>query len=102
MPPYCDPEWQAWALGGAILIPRRTLPALPEPSAKIVAATYQFACKGRAILLLNTLSWSRSRRSLSDLLAVRWRVADRLTIFTAKNNRMEKRNDQSIWCGIDD
>ena len=32
-----DPEWQAWALAGAILMPRRTIAMLPDPLRSAVA-----------------------------------------------------------------
>ena len=35
-----DPEWQAWALAGAILMPRRTIAMLPEPSRGAVADAF--------------------------------------------------------------
>jgi Zn-dependent peptidase ImmA (M78 family) len=35
-----DPEWQAWALAGAILMPRRTIAMLPERSPHSVADVF--------------------------------------------------------------
>jgi len=35
-----DPEWQAWALAGAILMPRRTIAMLREPSRRAVADAF--------------------------------------------------------------
>ena len=35
-----DPEWQAWALAGAILMPRRTIQMLSEPSRSAVADAF--------------------------------------------------------------
>lgn len=37
---YCDPEWQAWALCGAIMMPRRTLQQLDSFNPATVAAHY--------------------------------------------------------------
>jgi IrrE N-terminal-like domain len=41
VPAFCDPEWQAWALAGAILMPRRTVMSLPDHSPRSVAAAYR-------------------------------------------------------------
>jgi hypothetical protein len=35
-----DPEWQAWALAGAILMPRRTIAMLPDRSPRSVADAF--------------------------------------------------------------
>ena len=35
-----DPEWQAWALAGAILMPRRTIAMLPDRSPRWVADVF--------------------------------------------------------------
>ena len=35
-----DPEWQAWALAGAILMPRRTIAMLPDRSPRSVAEAF--------------------------------------------------------------
>jgi IrrE N-terminal-like domain len=35
-----DPEWQAWALAGAILMPRRTIAMLPDRSPRSVADVF--------------------------------------------------------------
>ena len=35
-----DPEWQAWALAGAILMPRRTIAMLPDRSPRTVADAF--------------------------------------------------------------
>ena len=51
VPAFCDPEWQAWALAGAVLIPRRTVAMLADPSPATVADTYQVSAKFAAIRL---------------------------------------------------
>jgi Zn-dependent peptidase ImmA (M78 family) len=35
-----DPEWQAWAMAGAILMPRRTIAMLPDRSPRSVAEAF--------------------------------------------------------------
>ena len=40
LPAYCDPEWQAWAFAGALLIPRRAIQMLRRPSVEDVATTF--------------------------------------------------------------
>ena len=40
VPPFRDPEWQAWALAGCILMPRRTLTRLALREPAVVAETY--------------------------------------------------------------
>ncbi len=51
MPAFSDPEWQAWALAGAILMPRRTVAMLTDQSAHSVAATYHVSEKFAAVTL---------------------------------------------------
>jgi hypothetical protein len=38
--PYKDPEWQAWALAGCLLMPRRTIELLEDQSVFNIAETY--------------------------------------------------------------
>jgi Zn-dependent peptidase ImmA (M78 family) len=40
IPAYRDPEWQAWALAGCILMPRRTVKMLPDRSLSSLAHIY--------------------------------------------------------------
>jgi hypothetical protein len=40
VPPFRDPEWQAWALAGCILMPRRTLTMLSPRDTATIAETY--------------------------------------------------------------
>ncbi|HLI81041.1 MAG TPA: hypothetical protein VKV03_13730 [Candidatus Binataceae bacterium] len=40
VPAFRDPEWQAWALAGAILMPRKTLAMLAQPHPVAVAQVY--------------------------------------------------------------
>jgi hypothetical protein len=40
LPAYSDPEWQAWALAGAILMPSRTIAMLSDQSPRSLADTY--------------------------------------------------------------
>ncbi|MGO9454598.1 MAG: ImmA/IrrE family metallo-endopeptidase [Candidatus Binataceae bacterium] len=40
IPESSDPEWQAWALAGAILMPRRTIVMLPDTSLGSVADAF--------------------------------------------------------------
>ena len=46
-----DPEWQAWALAGAILMPRRTIAMLQEPSRTAVADAFFVSEKFAAVRL---------------------------------------------------
>lgn len=46
-----DPEWQAWALAGAILMPRRTIAMLPDPSRAAVADAFFVSEKFAAVRL---------------------------------------------------
>src|SRR5262249_40933925 len=41
MPAFNDPEWQAWALPGSILLPRRTIAMLAEPHVSAVMNAYE-------------------------------------------------------------
>ena len=41
--PYEDPEWQAWMLGGCLLVPRTTLAMSSERSLEGLAETYQIS-----------------------------------------------------------
>jgi hypothetical protein len=44
IPPYREPEWQAWALAGSFMAPRASLVQLgPRPSVDLVASTYQIS-----------------------------------------------------------
>ena len=43
MKPYCDPEWQAWALAGSIGMPRQTIGMLNNPSASDISGAYGFS-----------------------------------------------------------
>ncbi|WP_224364882.1 ImmA/IrrE family metallo-endopeptidase [Hyalangium versicolor] len=45
VPPYMDAEWQAWALGGCILAPRRTINMVAHLSIKEMAGIYQVSEK---------------------------------------------------------
>jgi hypothetical protein len=40
VPAFRDPEWQAWALAGSILMPRKTLAMLTKPDPVAVADAY--------------------------------------------------------------
>jgi hypothetical protein len=40
LPAFSDPEWQAWALAGAILMPCRTIPMLKEHSPRAIADAF--------------------------------------------------------------
>lgn len=40
LPPYRDPEWQAWALAGCLLMPRRTIEMLEDKSLFNIAEVY--------------------------------------------------------------
>jgi hypothetical protein len=40
VPAFRDPEWQAWALAGSILMPRKTLAMLAKPDPAAVADAY--------------------------------------------------------------
>lgn len=51
LPAFNDPEWQAWALAGAILMPRRTIAMLPDAAAQTVAAAYQVSEQFAAVHL---------------------------------------------------
>jgi uncharacterized protein DUF955 len=51
LPAFNDPEWQAWALAGAILMPRRTITMLAHPTAQAVADTYQVSEQFAAVHL---------------------------------------------------
>jgi Zn-dependent peptidase ImmA (M78 family) len=46
-----DPEWQAWALAGAILMPRRTIAMLSEASRSAVADAFFVSEKFAAVRL---------------------------------------------------
>ena len=46
-----DPEWQAWALAGAILMPRRTIAMLPEATRSSVADAFYVSEKFAAARL---------------------------------------------------
>jgi hypothetical protein len=41
LPAYCDPEWQAWALCGALMMPTRTLRTVTGRPLAEIAAIYQ-------------------------------------------------------------
>lgn len=41
LPAYCDPEWQAWALCGALMMPKRTLLMIADRPLAEIAAIYQ-------------------------------------------------------------
>jgi hypothetical protein len=51
IPAYADPEWQAWTLAGAIMMPRPTLAMLDDRSAGGVAAAYQVSEKFAVVRL---------------------------------------------------
>lgn len=51
VPAFSDPEWQAWALAGAILMPRRTVAMLAHPTPQSLAATYQVSEQFAAVHL---------------------------------------------------
>ncbi|NRD45959.1 ImmA/IrrE family metallo-endopeptidase [Corallococcus exiguus] len=41
VPAYMDAEWQAWAFGGCILAPRRTILMVPNPTVSKLADIYE-------------------------------------------------------------
>jgi hypothetical protein len=51
VPAFNDPEWQAWALAGAILMPRRTIAMLPAPTPQALAAIYHVSEQFAAVHL---------------------------------------------------
>ena len=51
VPAFSDPEWQAWALAGAILMPRRTVLQLADFSPANLAAVYQVSERFAAVRL---------------------------------------------------
>ncbi|HEY6419354.1 MAG TPA: ImmA/IrrE family metallo-endopeptidase [Candidatus Binataceae bacterium] len=51
IPAYADPEWQAWTLAGAIMMPRLTLAMLDDRSSAAVGAAYQVSEKFAAVRL---------------------------------------------------
>lgn len=46
-----DPEWQAWAMAGAILMPRRMIETLPDRSPRSIADTFFVSEKFAAVRL---------------------------------------------------
>jgi hypothetical protein len=56
VPAYSDPEWQAWALAGAILMPHRTIAMLEVQSARTLADTYIVSEKFAAVRLKRLMS----------------------------------------------
>jgi IrrE N-terminal-like domain len=58
VPAYSDPEWQAWALAGAILMPHRTIAMLEVQTARTLADAYIVSEKFAAVRLKRLLSSS--------------------------------------------
>ncbi len=56
VPAYSDPEWQAWALAGAILMPHRTIAMLEVQSARALADVYIVSEKFAAVRLKRLMS----------------------------------------------
>ncbi len=65
VPAYSDPEWQAWALAGAILMPHRTIAMLADQSARALADAYVVSEKFAAVRLKRLMSSAAAAASPS-------------------------------------
>jgi Zn-dependent peptidase ImmA (M78 family) len=68
LPAFCDPEWQAWALAGAILVPRKSVAMLSGRSPQIVAETYRVSEKLAAVRL-RRLGYQQETSALAGAVA---------------------------------